>query len=71
MKKFAVGFISFFDNELNIEVVYADDWRDALSYHSHIDAEFWKFLCNDTNSLKDAKIKAFNCDCMIDIIEIK
>lgn len=37
MKKFAVGYIDFFDNELTIEVVEANDWYDAFNSNCMID----------------------------------
>ena len=67
MKKFAVGYIDFFDNELIIEIIEAEDWFSALSNHSKF-KEDEIYLPN--TSLKDAKNEAFNCDSMIDVIEI-
>ena len=36
MNKFAVGYISFFDNVLKVEIIEAKDWKDALLQHSCI-----------------------------------
>lgn len=69
-KKFAVGVINFFNNELIIEIVEGDNWQDALSKHSQIDEDLLDFLINNKKSLEEAKQAAFNCDMMIDIIEI-
>ena len=67
MKKYAVCYINFFDNKLIIEIIEAEDWFNALSNHSKFkDDEM--YLPN--TSLEDAKIEAFNCDSMIDVIEI-
>jgi len=30
MKKFAVAYTNFFDNDLKIKIVEASDWREAL-----------------------------------------
>ena len=34
MSKFAVGYINFFDNNLIVEIVEADNWFDAIWQHS-------------------------------------
>lgn len=68
MKKFVVGCINFFDNDLIMEVIEAIDWKDALNQHSSLKGNediIWP------DSLKSAKIEAFNMDMMIDVIEIK
>lgn len=76
MKKFAVAFISFMDNELTIEFHEANTWLEALSKHSKIDAAWFKELVEpdgepDSNvDLKDAKQWAFDADSMIDVKEI-
>jgi len=66
--------MDFFNNDLVIEIINAENWKDALFKHSK--------LCRETdetdeiyqsyfgNTLADAKIYAFNCDMMIDVIEI-
>lgn len=75
MKKFAVGVIDFFDNNLVIEIIEATNWKDALLHHSYfLKSEDWKVLEEDYSyfgdTLKDAKISAFNADMMIDVKEI-
>lgn len=41
MKKFAVAFISFHENELVIEIVEAHNWMTAIMQHSKLkDYEF-------------------------------
>lgn len=69
-KKFAVGVISFFDNELNIQIIESSTWQDALLNHSRIDVELWNYLLDDGESLEDVKRQAFNSNMMIDIVEI-
>ena len=69
-KKFAVGVISFFDNELNIQIIESSTWQDALLKHSSIDVELWNYLLDDGESLEDVKRQAFNSNMMIDIVEI-
>lgn len=69
-KKFAVGVISFFDNELNIQIIESSTWQDALLNHSRIDVELWNYLLDDGESLEDVKRQSFNSNMMIDIVEI-
>lgn len=67
MKKWAVGYISFFDNEMSIEIVEADSWHAALSQHSkmtdHLDAV-------DFTTKETAKQTMFDQDSMVDVVEI-
>ena len=71
MKKFAVGVIDFFNNDLIIEIIEAEGWKDALGKHS-------AFLSNTkeemdelfSDDLGEAKQDAFNMDSMIDVKEI-
>jgi hypothetical protein len=64
MKRFAVGFISFFDNELKIQIVEADDWYSALTKAFPQDFNW------PSSSLANAKTYAFDCDSMIEVTEI-
>ena len=69
MNKFAVGYINFFDNNLIVEIVEADNWFDAIWQHSKMllgDDEPWL----PSMSLEDTKIEAFNADMMIDVIKL-
>jgi len=66
MKKYAVGYINFFDNDLIIEIIDGLDWLDALKKHSKLSGGFYF----PETSLVDAKIEAFNADMMIDVKEI-
>lgn len=65
MKKFAVGFISLYDNELTIEVIEASDWHTALSKHTKLGTYELS-----SKSLAHAKRDAFDCDSAIDVIEL-
>ena len=70
MKEFAVGYLNYFDNELIIEVICAENWHSALMSHSKLKSALDdEFSLTDT-SLEDAKMQAFNCDMAIDVIEI-
>lgn len=68
MRKFAVGYLSAFEDELKIEIVFAADWRDALVKSKFIDEEVLNSLPDD---LADAKQEAFNQDWNFDVKEIK
>jgi len=69
MSKFAVGHIDYFNNNLIIEIIKAENWKDALFKHSKLISENWdQSWFGET--LEEAKNKAFDCDMMIDVIEI-
>ena len=67
MKRWAVGWTSFFDNDLTIEIIDAEDWHSALLKHSKIGEDPWEFPLN----IEEAKAEAFNGDCMFDVVEIR
>jgi len=68
MKKFAVAFISFFENELEIQFIETADvlaaGQTVLIRHGY-DLDGEKFT-----SLKDMKKFCFDGDCMIDVKEL-
>lgn len=68
MKTWAVSYIDWFDHELITEFVKAPTWQAALLGHSHIQADHFEGL-NDI-TLEDAKVQAFDMDCMIEVIEV-
>jgi hypothetical protein len=65
MKKFAVAYINFMDNELVITFVQADTWIDALD----IVVDYPYF--DEVETLEEAKAVAFDSEFMIDVKEIK
>ncbi len=66
MKRFVVSHIDWFDHELVSMIVLADDWRGAIAQHPKIATyDDWP-----VESLELAREHAFNCDCMIDCLEI-
>ena len=69
MKKFAVGYMNYFDYELIIEIIEAENWQDALWQHSKLKEDDWNKE-RFGNTLNEAKIEAFNCDMLIDVVEI-
>ena len=69
--KYAVAGMNFWDNELSIEIIEADTWKDALGKHRIFKTE------EDDNGLdwlsedvKSAKEDAFNADMAFDVVEI-
>lgn len=70
MKKFAVGYIDFYDNELTIEIIEAEDWYAALSSHTKLKSMNEDQCYLPSDSLEAAKNEAFNMDLMIDVVEI-
>ena len=66
MKKYAVGSLNFFDNELKIEIVETDSWKEALSKHSDFGDVSW--LADD---METAKADAFDGDYAFDVVELE
>ena len=71
-KKFIVGFINFFENKLVVELVEAENWKDALARHSELldengnpDDNSW--LPDD---IEEAKQEGYNADFLFDVKEI-
>lgn len=71
MKKFAVGFLSQFDNELKIEIIKADTWQNAVLRHSSVKPWRDDFIEMDSEKLQDWKEFAFDNDFSIDVVEVK
>jgi hypothetical protein len=36
MKRFAVGYLSFFENKLIVEIIEAEDFKSAIMNHSEL-----------------------------------
>lgn len=70
MKQFAVGYTNLddFDNELIIEIVEAEDWKNALEKHSAFKSQNPDF--NDWDTLLDLKWEFKDVDILIDVVEI-
>ena len=69
MKKYAVAFISFIENDLQIEIVLTDgSWKDALVDSQFID----KDICDTLDDfIETAKQQAFDQDWLFEVKEIK
>lgn len=70
--EYAVAAVSFHENDLKIEMVEAENWKEALSKHSLFteagDPGDVSWLPDD---IDDAKSEAFNADIMFDVLEVK
>jgi len=68
MKKFAVGYMSFFDNVLKIEIVEAENFKSSIVKHSLLRDSSW--LSEIPDDLEEIKTFFWNTDSMIDVLEI-
>ena len=71
--KYAVAAMNFYDNELTIKVVHAENWKDAVLQHpqykvsdEEVDEEVYF-----PDNIEDAKGEAFNMDSMFDVIKLE
>ena len=67
MKQYAIAYVNFFDNDLQLKLVEADDWKEALVKGFGADKIGWL----ESKNLESAKEEAFNSDCLIDVKEIE
>lgn len=66
MKKFVVGYLNFFDNDLLMEVVSASSYEEAIMNCSYVR----EFDFPKDSTFEDMKDILFNCDIVISAIEI-
>lgn len=64
MKTFVIGYLDFFDNELKLEKVQAENAVDALIRYLGMD------IPNSDPSVEDIKNAAFDSDICVSIMEI-
>ena len=67
MSKFVVSFVSLGDNELEIKIVNATSWKDALS-KAYPSLMYCHMLPND---IETAKNRLFDQDFLFNVLEIK
>ena len=65
MKRYAVAFISFMDNEMHMEIIEANSAEEAVK--SKLQRLDYSSL---PDTLEEIKRDCFDCDSMIDCIEI-
>lgn len=74
---FVVAYMSYFDNELILEQITAENWRDAVCKHSKT-----MFTCVDNGrkdqivltekmTIEEMKQIAFDCDVQMAVIQIE
>lgn len=70
--EYVVAAVSFHENDLKIEKVEAENWKEALSKHSLFTEDEkpgdMSWLGSDISA---AKFEAFNADMLFDVIEIE
>lgn len=64
-KLWAVGYLSFFDNDLIVEIVEGKDWIEAINNHSKI-----QYVKEEEESIDTAKTNAVDQDWTFDVKEI-
>jgi hypothetical protein len=65
MKRWAVAFANFYDNDITIEFVEASTWQEAIKKHPGVgETEF------SSETLNEAKTDFFDCDSLIDVKEL-
>ena len=65
MIEYIVGVVNLFDNELEVKIVDADNWKEALEKHPQF-TEGVSWLPDD---LESAKAIAFNADIIFTVVE--
>ena len=84
-RKFVVGHIDWFDHELILELIEAENEMEAVKKHSKVGEMDWsiqdKVEDDDGKhkyaerrsclSLSEMQQVAFDCDCMVNAIEVK
>lgn len=67
MRRWAVGYINSYNNDLLIEIVSANTWQEALAKHSQVKGDDYLTVCP---TLARAKELAFDAECAIDVVQI-
>lgn len=66
MARYAVSYIDWFDHALTTLIVEADSIAKALQQHP----KFSTLEIDYNKDLEDIKHQAFDCDCMVECVEI-
>jgi len=75
MKRFAVAYMTFMDNDLRIELHTADNWKEAILKYSSFSKEEYReqmqeWLSEMPDDKEEMKEYFFNADSLLDVIEI-
>lgn len=76
MAKWAVAFVSMYDNELTVEIHEAETWKKALAQHSKVQehgsekAEMWLDTLVD-EPMSQAQDEAYDGEILFDVVEVK
>jgi len=69
MKRYAVAYMNFFDNDLTMEIVTADTPQEAIWKHSKLLDPCWRQL-DIGDHVEDIKEYLFDGEIAADVIEI-
>lgn len=71
LKRWACSYIDWYDNELTTKIVMAANWLDAfkLAYPTRY-ANITSSDESAPETLDQAKTNAFNCDSMVNVVEV-
>jgi oligoendopeptidase F len=64
LKKYAVAYINFYDNELSIKLTEANNWEEAVNKTFDLFAELGEDCSTD---IEEAKRQAFDADFMFEV----
>jgi hypothetical protein len=67
MKQYCVAFVSFHENDIVQEMVWANSAEDAVK-HSSFDLRFC--FPEKCTTLEEAKCNAFDADCLFSVVEV-
>lgn len=72
MKKYAVGYILLLDNELTVEIIEANSFKEAIIKHSEIAKynDIVEWINDMPNDLKEIKNTMISSEIGIDVKEI-
>ncbi len=70
--KYVVGHISFFDNDLILELVDAKDEHEAFWKHSKLQDACWDDCVRDTLGMNSEELQAwsFGLDMLVSVLEL-
>lgn len=66
MRTYVVAVLNFFDNEIKMEKIFANDPKEALFKHSSLTG----YRLDNQASLEDIYSDLFDCDIVAEVMEI-